>query len=44
VSTNLPSNGAISLTFISVLCGEYAIKRIDEPFVTEKDDLSEWAL
>lgn len=27
-----------------ILCGDYAIKRIDEPFVTVNDDLSEWAL
>jgi len=28
----------------SILCSDYAIKRIDEPFVTAADDLSEWAL
>ncbi|KAK1756074.1 Pep3/Vps18/deep orange family-domain-containing protein [Echria macrotheca] len=27
-----------------VLCSEYAIRRIDEPFVKEGEDLSEWAL
>ena len=28
----------------SILCGEYAIKQIDEPFVTEADNKDEWAL
>jgi hypothetical protein len=28
----------------SILCSEYAIKRIDEPFVGPSDDLKEWAL
>ncbi|OTA66462.1 hypothetical protein K449DRAFT_390893 [Hypoxylon sp. EC38] len=27
-----------------ILCSEYAIKRIDEPFITPEDDKSEWAL
>jgi len=27
-----------------VLCGEYAIKQIDEPFVSEADNKEEWAL
>ncbi|KFY25503.1 hypothetical protein V493_04642 [Pseudogymnoascus sp. VKM F-4281 (FW-2241)] len=27
-----------------ILCSEYAIKRIDEPFVTEADDGGDWAL
>jgi hypothetical protein len=28
----------------SVLCGEMAVKLIDAPFVTSKDDRGEWAL
>lgn len=28
----------------SILCSEYAIKRIDEPFVKENEDKEEWAL
>ena len=28
----------------SILCSDYAIKRIDEPFVKEGEDLSDWAL
>ncbi|KAI0841567.1 Pep3/Vps18/deep orange family-domain-containing protein [Hypoxylon sp. FL0890] len=27
-----------------ILCSDYAIKRIDEPFITPEDDKSEWAL
>ncbi|KAK9795718.1 putative Pep3/Vps18/deep orange domain-containing protein [Seiridium cardinale] len=27
-----------------ILCSEYAIKRIDEPFITGDDDRNEWAL
>ncbi|ETS79994.1 hypothetical protein PFICI_07523 [Pestalotiopsis fici W106-1] len=27
-----------------ILCSEYAIKRIDEPFITVDDDKNEWAL
>ncbi|PKS12960.1 hypothetical protein jhhlp_000301 [Lomentospora prolificans] len=27
-----------------ILCSEYAIKRIDEPFVSKDDDLREWAV
>ncbi|KAK6950288.1 hypothetical protein Daesc_008614 [Daldinia eschscholtzii] len=27
-----------------ILCSDYAIKRIDEPFITADDDKSEWAL
>ncbi|OBT65973.1 hypothetical protein VE03_03177 [Pseudogymnoascus sp. 23342-1-I1] len=27
-----------------ILCSEYAIKRVDEPFVTEADDGGDWAL
>ncbi|KAK6219020.1 hypothetical protein LQW54_002522 [Pestalotiopsis sp. IQ-011] len=27
-----------------ILCSEYAIKRIDEPFITADDDKNEWAL
>ncbi|KAI2785298.1 Pep3/Vps18/deep orange family-domain-containing protein [Daldinia loculata] len=27
-----------------ILCSEYAIKRIDEPFITADDDKGEWAL
>jgi hypothetical protein len=33
-----------NLKFCSILCSEYAIKRIDEPFVLPSDDLREWAL
>lgn len=28
----------------SILCGDYAIRMIDEPFVSEADDHNEWAL
>lgn len=28
----------------SILCSEFAIKRIDEPFVKTDEDLAEWAL
>lgn len=28
----------------SILCSDFAIKRIDEPFVTSADDINEWAL
>lgn len=28
----------------SILCSDFAIKRIDEPFVLETDDRNEWAL
>lgn len=27
-----------------ILCSDYAIKRIDEPFISAADDLTEWAL
>jgi vacuolar protein sorting-associated protein 18 len=32
------------LTSSSIFCSEFAIKRIDEPFVTEQDDQAEWAV
>lgn len=28
----------------SILCGDFAIKLIDEPFVSDTDDSNEWAL
>jgi hypothetical protein len=28
----------------SILCSDFAIKRIDEPFVLPTDDRNEWAL
>jgi hypothetical protein len=28
----------------SILCSDFAIKRIDEPFVLDSDDRNEWAL
>lgn len=28
----------------SILCSEFAIKRIDEPFVMQSDDVAEWAV
>lgn len=28
----------------SILCSDYAIKKIDEPFVKDDDDKNEWAL
>lgn len=27
-----------------ILCSDFAVKRIDEPFITDTDDLGEWAL
>lgn len=30
--------------FYSILCSDFAIKRIDEPFITRDDNLDEWAL
>ncbi|KAI5295529.1 hypothetical protein KEM52_001077 [Ascosphaera acerosa] len=27
-----------------LLCGEYAIKQIDEPFITRSDDINEWVI
>jgi hypothetical protein len=32
------------LTLRSVLCSDLAIRQIDEPFVTAKDNQAEWAL
>lgn len=32
------------LTIGSILCGDYAIKRVDEPFIHPGDDVAEWAL
>lgn len=28
----------------SILCSDFAIKRIDEPFTSKDDDPNEWAL
>ena len=28
----------------SILCGDLAIKSIEEPFVTDADDVEEWAI
>lgn len=28
----------------SILCGDLAIKRIDQPFVSDAEDKSEWAI
>jgi hypothetical protein len=28
----------------SILCSDYAIKRIDEPFIAPDDDKNEWVL
>ena len=33
-----------SLTVSSILCSDFAIKRIDEPFITRDDRPEEWAL
>lgn len=30
--------------FGSILCGDLAIKQIEEPFVTDDDDGREWAI
>lgn len=30
--------------FQSILCGDLAIKRIDQPFVSDAEDKSEWAI
>lgn len=32
------------LTRPSILCGDFAIKRIDEPFITANDKPGEWAI
>lgn len=32
------------IKFHSILCGDLAIKRIDQPFVSDADDKSEWAI
>lgn len=32
------------LTVNSILCSDYAIRRIDEPFVKKEEDLTDWAL
>lgn len=32
------------LTVDSILCSDFAIKRIDEPFITKDDHPEEWAL
>jgi hypothetical protein len=34
----------VELTSGSILCSDFAIKRIDEPFVLPTDDRNEWAL
>lgn len=41
--TKDPSSNQI-LDKCSILCSEFAIKKIDEPFVTEVDNSDEWAL
>jgi hypothetical protein len=28
----------------SILCGDYGIKQIDEPFIHDTDDKEEWAI
>jgi hypothetical protein len=30
--------------YCSILCSDYAIRRINEPFVKEGEDTEEWAL
>lgn len=32
------------MTIYSILCSDYAIKRINEPFIKEDDNMEEWAL
>jgi hypothetical protein len=32
------------IIYSSILCSDFAIKRIDEPFVLPTDDRNEWAL
>ena len=32
------------LTRYSVLCGELAVKLVDEPFISATDDKDEWAV
>jgi hypothetical protein len=34
----------LTCVFNSILCSDFAIKRIDEPFVLPTDDRNEWAL
>lgn len=36
--------GVIANSTPSILCSDFAIKRIDEPFVTSADDRNEWGL
>jgi hypothetical protein len=36
--------GLTRLIIGSILCGDHAIKQIDKPFITPKDDADEWAL
>lgn len=32
------------LTCGSVLCGDYGIKQVDEPFIHDADDREEWSI
>ena len=41
---SLLSRDVLTLCVNSILCSEYAIKRIDEPFVKDNEDKEEWAL
>jgi hypothetical protein len=42
--SSLPCNGHHLPNMHSILCSDFAIKRIDEPFVLPTDDKNEWAL
>ena len=41
---NLLPLDALTVVRNSILCGDFAIKLIDEPFVADADDKDEWSL
>jgi len=36
--------GVLNLRRCSILCSEFAVKAIDQPFIGPEDDKDEWAL
>ena len=36
--------GVLTLPRYSILCSEFAVKAIDQPFIGPEDDKDEWAL